>query len=108
MPHVVLVDESDAEVGVEEKYRAHVLGALHRAVSVFVFNSAGQLLLQQRARGKYHSGGLWSNTCCGHPEPGEETEAAARRRLFEDRGVVCDLRPAGLLRSRAAVGDGLV
>jgi len=89
--YVVLVNEQDEQVGVREKLRAHVDGTLHRAFSVFVFNSDGNLLLQQRHPGKYHSGGLWSNTCCSHPRPGEAVEAAAQRRLQEEMGFDCGL-----------------
>ena len=76
-----MVDEHDKEVGIMEKMQAHVEGRLHRAISVFIFNSKYELLLQQRATNKYHSAGLWTNTCCTHPMPGE-TVAAAAVRLF--------------------------
>lgn len=89
--YVVLVNERDEYLGVREKLQAHVEGVLHRAFSVFVFNSRGDLLLQQRHPDKYHSGGLWSNTCCSHPRPGEAVETAARRRLHEEMGFACDL-----------------
>ena len=89
---VILVDENDVDRGSEEKLRAHADGSLHRAFSVLVFNARGELLLQRRAADKYHSGGLWSNTCCGHPRPGEETATAARRRLGEEMGFDCDLQ----------------
>lgn len=92
MDQLILVDENDREVGVEEKMRAHEKGFLHRAFSVFVFNQKGELLLQRRAFSKYHSGGLWTNTCCSHPRPGEETTAAAKRRLYEEMGFSCPLR----------------
>ncbi len=93
--HVILIDDHDNQIGVEEKLRAHQDGGkLHRAFSVFVFNSRGELLLQRRAAGKYHFAGLWSNTCCGHPRPGEATAAAAERRLFEEFGFRCALREA--------------
>ena len=105
---VVLVDESDRERGVLDKQRAHVEGQLHRAVSVFVFDARGALLLQQRARAKYHSGGLWTNTCCSHPRPGEDASDAARRRLREEMGFVCALRPVRSFVYRASVGGGLV
>ncbi len=83
---VILVDENDSSVGVVEKMEAHEKGLLHRAFSVFIFNSKGEMLLQQRALHKYHSGGLWTNACCSHPNPGEETSIAARRRLKEELG----------------------
>src|ERR1700744_2607371 len=89
--NVILVDENDLETGRMEKLQAHISGALHRAVSVFVFNGGGQLLLQQRAAVKYHSAGKWSNTCCTHPRPGESNLAAARRRLKEEMGLDCEL-----------------
>ena len=89
--HVVLVDELDRQVGIAEKLAAHQQPRLHRAFSVFVFNDAGELLLQRRAADKYHSAGLWSNTCCGHPRPGEDVAAAASRRLAEELGIRCAL-----------------
>jgi isopentenyl-diphosphate delta-isomerase len=83
-----LVDEQGVTIGTEEKLTAHrAPGLLHRAFSVFLFDSRGRLLLQQRALGKYHSPGVWSNTCCGHPYPGEAPFAAAARRTFEELGV---------------------
>jgi isopentenyl-diphosphate delta-isomerase len=105
---VILVDEHDREVGSSEKLRAHLDGALHRAFSIFVFDAGGRLLLQKRARTKYHSGGLWSNTCCGHPRPGEETTAAARRRLREEMNFVCELREAFDFLYRAELEGALV
>lgn len=89
---VVLVDEDDHVIGTEGKMAAHIAGKLHRAVSVFVFNTDGKLLLQQRAASKYHSAGLWSNTCCGHPRPEEKTDHAAHRRLQDEMGFDCPLR----------------
>ena len=83
---VILVDEKDNAVGACEKIEAHRKGILHRAFSVFIFNSKGEMLLQQRAIGKYHSGGLWTNACCSHPAPGEETIVAAKRRAQEELG----------------------
>ncbi len=83
---VILVDEKDQQHGSIEKMEAHQKGLLHRAFSVFIFNSKGELLLQQRALDKYHSGGLWTNACCSHPKPGEETFDAANRRLNEEMG----------------------
>ncbi|HYH86265.1 MAG TPA: isopentenyl-diphosphate Delta-isomerase [Pyrinomonadaceae bacterium] len=105
---VILVDEQDRELGASDKLRAHVEGALHRAFSVFIFDRAGRLLLQRRAREKYHSGGLWSNTCCGHPRPGEETAAAAHRRLREEMNVACELREAFGFVYRAELDNALV
>jgi isopentenyl-diphosphate delta-isomerase len=91
MELVVLTDEFDNEIGAIEKLKAHEEGLLHRAVSVFVFNSKQELLLQKRSYEKYHSGGLWTNTCCGHPRPGEKHLDAAKRRLAEEMGLYCDL-----------------
>jgi len=95
---VILVDENDKEIGTEFKIKTHREGKLHRAFSIFVFNSKGQLLLQKRSPKKYHSGGLWSNTCCSHPRPGEKTLAAAHRRLKEEMGFDCDLKEVSTLR----------
>jgi isopentenyl-diphosphate Delta-isomerase len=81
---VILVDESDTPLGTMEKMEAHRRALLHRAFSVFIFNSKGEMLLQQRAPDKYHSAGLWTNACCSHPRPGEDTRAAAIRRLYEE------------------------
>lgn len=88
---VILVDESDHVIGRMEKLEAHQKGILHRAFSVFIFNSKNELLLQRRALTKYHSSGLWTNTCCSHPKPGESTPEAARRRLKEEMGMEAQL-----------------
>jgi isopentenyl-diphosphate delta-isomerase len=106
-PPVVLVTEEDQPVGTAEKLRAHREGWLHRALSVFVFDPAGRLLLQQRSGEKYHSGGLWSNTCCSHPYPEEAPSTAAGRRLEEEMGFTCALTPALHFRYRAPVDAGL-
>ena len=92
MEEVILVDENDNAVGTMEKMEAHRLGKLHRAFSVLPFNSQGELLLQKRAKNKYHSAGLWTNTCCSHPVPGEKIEDAAARRLKEEMGI--DAKPS--------------
>ncbi len=105
---VVLVDESDEPIGQAEKLEAHRRGWLHRAFSVFVFNPQGELLLQQRAASKYHSAGLWSNTCCGHPRPGEDLVAAAHRRLREELGLACRLSRVGQLTYRLRLPEGLI
>ena len=107
-PYVVLVDAEDHPVGVCAKQEVHELGLLHRAVSVFVFNKAGEMLLQQRAQHKYHSGGLWSNAACSHPEPGEQTCAAASRRLMEEMGLNYRVRFAFRFLYRAELGNGLI
>jgi isopentenyl-diphosphate delta-isomerase len=87
---LILVDENDNELGVMDKLTVHQTGALHRAFSVFIFNSNDELLLQQRADEKYHSAGLWSNTCCSHPGSGEKVSDAASRRLKEEMGIECN------------------
>lgn len=84
---VILVDEKDREIGAMEKLEAHQKALLHRAISVFMFDSQGQWLLQRRAAGKYHSPGLWTNTCCTHPMPDEPNIAAANRRLEQEMGM---------------------
>lgn len=89
---VILVDQSDRPLGIAEKMAAHEQGLLHRAFSIFVINSQGQLLLQKRAGSKYHSGGLWTNTCCSHPRPSESILEAGDRRLQEEMGFSCPLR----------------
>ena len=83
---VILVTEHDDMVGIMDKMEAHKQGLLHRAFSIFIFNTKGEMLLQQRALNKYHSGGLWTNACCSHPMPGEKTKDAAQRRLKEELG----------------------
>ena len=89
---VILVDKHDVEQGTMEKIEAHKNGGtLHRAFSVFVFNTKGELLVQRRAVHKYHSGGLWTNTCCSHPRPGETVREAGQRRLEEEMGIQCKL-----------------
>ena len=88
---VVLVDQTDQEIGQMEKIEAHRKALLHRAISVFIFNSKGEWLLQRRALHKYHSNGLWTNTCCSHPVPMEASLEAAHRRLNEEMGLKCHL-----------------
>ncbi|HWN11995.1 MAG TPA: isopentenyl-diphosphate Delta-isomerase [Pyrinomonadaceae bacterium] len=105
---LILVNETDEMVGVGEKIKVHQDGLLHRAFSIFIFNSHGELLLQRRALSKYHSPGLWSNTCCGHPRPHEQVMVAAQRRLKAEMGLDCRLETFGSFIYRADVGDGLV
>jgi isopentenyl-diphosphate delta-isomerase len=105
--NVIVVNEQDEQLGVMEKMAAHHEGVLHRAISVFILNNKNELLLQQRAVGKYHSGGLWTNTCCSHPLPAESTLAAAHRRLQEEMGFDTDLQAIFTLRYKADVGNGL-
>jgi len=89
---VVLVDKNNRKIGIKEKIKAHKEGKLHRAFSIFIFNSKGELLIQQRAKTKYHSGGLWSNTVCSHPKPNETYQQAVHRRLKEEMGFDCKLK----------------
>jgi isopentenyl-diphosphate delta-isomerase len=104
---VVLVDDQDRDLGTEEKMAAHRSGRLHRAFSVFVTDAEGRLLLQRRAATKYHSAGLWSNTCCGHPRPDEGVLAAAHRRLNEEMGFDCPLQERYSFVYRTELGGGL-
>lgn len=91
MEHVILVDDQDNEIGTMEKIEAHRKGLLHRAFSVLLFNSKGEMLIQKRAMKKYHSAGLWTNACCSHPRPQEHIREASRRRLREEMGI--DMQP---------------
>jgi len=93
MKKVILVDENDNPIGEEEKIKAHEEGKLHRCFSILVFNSKGDLLIQKRAKSKYHSGGLWSNTCCSHPLT-KDIEKEAKERLNEEIGFACDVKEA--------------
>lgn len=108
LEQVVLVDGRDVEVGTAPKLPAHQHGLRHRALSVIVRDPDGRLLLQKRHVGKYHSGGLWTNTCCSHPRPGEAIGEAAARRLEEEMGVFCPLVPLMTVSYRAEVGNGMV
>lgn len=104
---VILVDESDNEIGYLDKLEAHQKGMLHRAFSVLIFNSAGELLLQKRAANKYHSSGLWTNTCCSHPKPNELMVDAVQRRLKEEMGIECETNFAYKFRYRAKLDNDL-
>jgi isopentenyl-diphosphate Delta-isomerase len=105
---LVLVDKHGRELGVGEKLKTHIEGTLHRAFSIFVFDDTGRLLLQKRAQTKYHSGGLWSNTCCGHPRPGEQTFSAAKRRLREEMNFECEMHEFFTFRYRAKLPNNLI
>jgi len=105
---VILVDKNDVECGTMEKMEAHKNGGtLHRAFSVFIFNTKGELLLQKRAEHKYHSGGLWTNTCCSHPRPGETTREAGNRRLVEEMGMECKLIELFSFEYKAELNQGM-
>ena len=105
---VILVNETDEFMGTMDKLEAHQKGLLHRAFSIFIFNDAGQLLLQRRAEGKYHSAGLWANTCCSHPRPEESTLYAAKRRLKEEMGIETDLEKKFDFIYRAQLDNNLI
>jgi isopentenyl-diphosphate delta-isomerase len=105
---IILVDEHDAMLGVMDKMEAHQQGLLHRAFSVFIFNSKGEMLLQQRAISKYHSGGLWTNACCSHPIPGEKTKDAAIRRLNEELGFETQVEKIFDFVYKAEFDNGLI
>jgi len=108
MEEVILVNEKDEVLGSMEKMQAHEKGILHRAISVFIFNSRKQVLLQRRALHKYHSAGLWSNTCCSHPRPGESAASAAKRRLMEEMGMVLELEHKDEFIYKVALEKGLI
>jgi isopentenyl-diphosphate delta-isomerase len=105
---IILVDEHDAPIGAMEKMEAHQKACLHRAFSVFIFNNQKEMLLQKRAAGKYHSGGLWSNACCSHPAPGQDLLLAAQKRLQEEMGFTTPLEKAFHFTYRADMGNGLI
>jgi isopentenyl-diphosphate delta-isomerase len=104
---LILVDERNRAVGVSGKLETHQRGLLHRAFSIFLFDDAGRVLLQRRAAVKYHSGGLWANTCCGHPRFGERTRPAAHRRLGEELGMTARLTYGFRARYRTPLDHGL-
>ena len=105
--YVILVNKNDQPLGGMEKMEAHEKGTLHRAFSVFIFNSEGKMLLQKRADEKYHSPGLWTNTVCSHPRANEKTSDAAHRRIVEEMGFDCEFEEAFSFVYKADVGQGL-
>jgi len=104
---VILVNDADEQLGVMEKIEAHRKAILHRAFSIFIFNAKGEMLLQQRAFNKYHSAGLWTNACCSHPAPGEDTAEAAVRRLQEEMGFTTSLEKIFDFTYRSEFENGL-
>jgi isopentenyl-diphosphate delta-isomerase len=104
---VILVDEHDVQTGTMEKMEVHQKALLHRAFSIFIFNEKGEMLLHKRAEKKYHSAGLWTNACCSHPKPGEETLAAAEIRLQEEMGFNAELKKAFDFVYKAPFDNGL-
>ena len=107
MEQVILVNKDDEEIGIEEKIKAHVDAKLHRAFSVFVFNTNNELIIQKRASDKYHCGGLWTNTCCSHQRKGEDTRDAAHRRMKEEMGFDCPMSAAFEFTYKAEFDNGL-
>lgn len=107
MEQVILVNESDHQIGVMEKMEAHEKAILHRAFSVFLFNSKGEMMLQRRALTKYHSAGLWTNACCSHPRPGETELEAAQRRTMEELGIQPQIQHIFSFLYKAAFDNGL-
>jgi isopentenyl-diphosphate delta-isomerase len=105
---ILLVDNADVPLGTAQKLDAHRRGLKHRAVSALVRNAKGKMLLQQRAAGKYHSAGLWTNACCSHPRPDESNDRAVTRRLMEEMGVDCEMGPLFIAHYRAAVSNDLI
>ena len=105
---LVLVDKNDNQIGLMPKMEAHQKGILHRAFSIFIFNSENQILLQKRSSNKYHSGGLWTNTCCSHPRDGENIIDAGSRRLSEEMGIKTELKQAFNFTYKAELENGLI
>ncbi|CAN5243465.1 isopentenyl-diphosphate Delta-isomerase [soil metagenome] len=105
---ITAVDEEGRVTGTVDKLQAHVKGKLHRAFSIFIFNTDGQLLLQQRAEDKYHSGGKWTNTCCSHPSMGDQTKNAGHRRLREEMGFDCEITEIFSFRYCETLDNGLI
>lgn len=106
--HVILVNDQDEAIGTMEKMEVHQKGLLHRAFSIFIFNSKGEMLLQQRAQDKYHSAGLWTNTCCSHPQPGENIIESAQKRLEEEMGFTTPLTKVFDFTYQASFDNGLI
>lgn len=105
---VVLVDRNDQAIGTMDKMEAHITGTLHRAFSIFIFNSRGEMLLQQRASHKYHGGDLWTNTCCSHPQWEENIRESAQERLYFEMGLQCDIQKAFAFLYHSPVENGLI
>lgn len=108
MENLIIVDNNDKPIGQDEKLATHQKGRLHRSFSIFIFNSKNELMLQKRASGKYHSGGLWTNTCCSHPRVSEDTEKAAHRRLQEEMGFDCGLEEKFSFQFKVKFENGLI
>lgn len=104
---VILVDQNDSIVGFEDKIKVHETGQLHRAFSIFIFNNNKELLIQQRALDKYHTAGLWSNTCCSHPIPEMSTSKYAKLRLKEEMGFSCNLKEVNKIKYKFKLNNDL-
>ncbi|XOB40538.1 MAG: isopentenyl-diphosphate Delta-isomerase [Candidatus Nealsonbacteria bacterium] len=102
---IIIVDQNDSEIGTGEKLITHKEGKLHRAFSVFLFNSKGEMLIQKRAKTKYHSPSLWSNACCSHPRPNQKLEKEVKKRLKEEMGIECDLKEIFSFVYKAKIGN---
>lgn len=108
MNQVILVDSEDNEIGTLDKMEAHLTGQLHRAFSIFIFNPKGEMLIHQRALEKYHSGGLWTNACCSHPQPNESIQKTLRDRLQFEMGMECEVKFAFTFLYQASVEPNLI
>jgi isopentenyl-diphosphate delta-isomerase len=108
MPKILLVNKNDKEIGFDDKLKVHKLGLFHRAFSIFIFDSKGRLLIQKRAKNKYHSGGLWSNTCCSHQKQNETLDIATHKRLKEEIGFDCELKPSFNFSYQVKFDNGLI
>ena len=108
MSQVILVNDKDEELGQIDKMTAHQEGLMHRAFSVFILNEKGEMLLQKRAIEKYHSGGLWTNTCCSHPSPGQNTLSSAQVRLLAEMGFTCPIHHAFSFTYKTSFDNGLI
>ncbi|KGP75133.1 isopentenyl-diphosphate delta-isomerase [Desulfosporosinus sp. Tol-M] len=106
--NIIMIDENDNEIGSGNKMHIHKEGILHRAFSIFIFNSQGQMLIQKRSRNKYHSGGLWTNTCCSHPRIGENIAVSTHRRLKEEMGFDCELKRTFCFTYFADLDNGFI
>jgi isopentenyl-diphosphate delta-isomerase len=105
---VILVDSKDNAIGEMDKLEAHLKGELHRAFSIFIFNSEGKMLIHQRAKDKYHGGGLWTNACCSHPQWGEAIEESAIERLYYEMGIQCGIERCFSFQYKTQVENGLI
>ncbi len=105
---IILVDERNQQIGTGKKMPVHEEGKLHRAFSIFIFNSKGELMLQRRAKHKYHCGGLWTNTCCSHPRPDKNIKEEAEKRLQEEMGFSCDLKEIFSFDYQICFENGLI